>query len=311
MPDGDVRAGMPDRPATATHSGASAWVIGLLIFVVFAWGLNWVVMKIVVQELSPLWAVTIRTGIAVVVLIPAVALTGQFVLPSRADLPLVLVVSLFHMTAFAVLMTLGLKYVPAGRAIVLGYTTPLWVAPAAFIFLKEPMPLLRLVGIGLGLVGLLALFDPSRFDWRSTEAVAGNGFILLAALCWSISIVYTRAHRWIGTPFQLIVWQTMLSAIVLAALAFAFEGAPKLSLSAPAVLALVYNGAIGTALGFWAMMTVNKELPATVTSLGVLATPVVGLLLSALILHERIDMSLAVASLLICTGIAIGMARRS
>jgi drug/metabolite transporter (DMT)-like permease len=186
---------------------------------------------------------------------------------------------------------------------VLGYTTPLWVAPAACIFLKEPMPLLRLVGVGLGLAGLLVLFDPSRFDWRSSEAVAGNGLVLLAALCWSMSIVYTRAHRWIGTPFQLIVWQTMLSVLVLAGLAFAFEGAPELGLSAPAVLSLVYTGAIGTALGFWAMMTVNKELPATVTSLGVLATPVVGLLLSALMLHERIDAPLAVASLLISTGI--------
>jgi drug/metabolite transporter (DMT)-like permease len=301
---------MPDQPATSLRGAASAWVIGLLAFVVFAWGLNWVVMKIVVQELSPLWAVAIRTAIAVVVLVPAAALTGQLALPSRADLPLVLVVSLFHMTAFAVLMTVGLKYVPAGRAIVLGYTTPLWVTPAACVFLREPMPLLRLAGMGLGVAGLLALFDPSRFDWRSTEAVTGNGFILLAALCWSISIVYTRAHRWIGTPFQLIVWQTMLSAIVLAGLAFALEGTPKLALSAPAVLALVYNGAIGTALGFWAMMTVNKELPATVTSLGVLATPVVGLLLSALMLHEHIDTSLAVASLLICTGIAIGMVWR-
>ena len=103
----------------------------------------------------------------------------------------------------------------------------------------------------------------------------------------------------------------MLSAIALAGLAFALEGTPTLSLSAPAVLALVYNGAIGTALGFWAMMTVNKELPASVTSLGVLATPVVGLLLSALMLHEQINASLAVASLLISAGIAIGMARRS
>jgi drug/metabolite transporter (DMT)-like permease len=302
---------MPEQPATSLCNAATARVIGLLVFVVFAWGLNWVVMKIVVQELSPLWAVTIRTAIAVVVLVPAAALTGQLGLPSRADLPLVLVVSLFHMTAFAVLMTVGLKYVPAGRAIVLGYTTPLWVAPAACILLKEPMPLLRLFGMGLGVAGLLALFDPGRFDWRSTEAVAGNGFILLAALCWSVSIVYTRAHRWVGTPFQLIVWQTMLSAIVLAGLAFAFEGTPKLELSAPAVLALVYNGAIGTALGFWAMMTVNKALPATVTSLGVLATPGVGLLLSALMLHEQIDASLAVASLLISAGIAVGTARQS
>src|SRR5262249_49865872 len=161
-----------------------------------------------------------------------------------------------------------------------------------------------------GLAGLLVLFDPSRFDWRSTEALAGNGFVLLAALCWSMTIVYTRAHRWIGTPFQLIGWQTTLATLVLTALAFALEGPPQLGLSTPALLSLAYNGAIGTALGFWAMMIVNKELPATMTALGVLATPVVGMLLSALMLHEHIDLPLAVESLLITTGIAIGIGWR-
>jgi drug/metabolite transporter (DMT)-like permease len=285
-------------------------MFGLLVFIVFAWGLNWVVMKIVVQELSPLWAVAIRTAIAVAVLVPGVALSGQLALPARGDVPVVLVISLFHMTAFAVLMTVGLKYLPAGRAIVLGYTTPLWVAPAAWMFLKEPLPLLRLIGVGLGLAGVFVLFDPTRFDWHSSETVMGNAIVLLAAVCWSISIVYTRAHRWIGSPFQLIVWQTLLAAIVLTGFAFALEGAPNLNLSTAAVWSLVYNGAIGTALGFWAMMIVNKELPATVTSLSVLATPVVGIFLSALMLHERIDLPLVVASLMITAGIAMGVVRR-
>ncbi len=79
--------------------------------------------------------------------------------------------------------------------------------------------------------------------------------------------------------------------------AFALEGAPNLSLSSAAIWSLVYNGAIGTALGFWAMMIVNKELLATVTSLSVPATPVVGMLLSALLLHQQIDLPLIVASL--------------
>ncbi len=295
---------------TSSQRAATAWMFGLLAFIVFAWGLNWVVMKIVVQELSPLWAVAIRSAIAVAVLVPGVALSGQLALPARGDVPVVLVISLFHMTAFAVLMTVGLKYLPAGRAIVLGYTTPLWVAPAAWMFLKEPLPLLRLIGVGLGLAGVFVLFDPTRFDWHSSETVRGNAIVLLAAVCWSISIVYTRAHRWIGTPFQLIVWQTLLATIVLTGFAFALEGAPNLNLSAAAIWSLVYNGAIGTALGFWAMMIVNKELPATVTSLSVLATPVVGMFLSALMLHERIDLSLVVASLMITAGIAMGVVRR-
>lgn len=303
---------MTDQTSSTSspRSAASAWMFGLLVFIVFAWALNWVVMKVAVQEISPLWAVAVRTVIAVAVLVPGVALSGQLTLPARGDVPIVLVISLFHMTAFAVLMTIGLKYLPAGRAIVLGYTTPPWVAPAAWMFLKEPLPLLRLAGVALGLAGVFVLFDPTRFDWHSPETVKGNALVLLAALCWSISIVYTRAHRWIGTPFQLIVWQTLLAAIMLIGFAFALEGAPNLNLSSAAVWSLIYNGAIGTALGFWAMMIVNKELPATVTSLSVLATPVVGMFMSAMMLHEHIDLPLVVASLMIALGIAMGVVRR-
>lgn len=277
----------------------------------FAWGLNWVVMKIVVGELAPLWAVAVRTIIAFAVLLPAVVLTGQFIVPSRSDVPIVVVISLFHMVAFAALMTAGLKYVSAGRTIVLGYTTPLWVAPTAWLFLGETMSLRRVLGIGLGLCGLLLLFDPRAFGWNDREALRDNGLVLLAALAWSVSIVYTRAHKWRATPFQLVLWQTLLAAVVLTGLALAFEGKPNLSLSTPATLALIYNGVIGTALGFWAMTVVNKELPAVATSLGVLATPVIGLVLSALMLHERLDAVLAASSALILAGIAVGtIARR-
>lgn len=294
------------RIGPSTKQLTTLSVVALFAFVVCAWGLNWVVMKIVVRELVPLWAVAIRTLIALAVFLPAVLITGQFIVPTRRDIPVVLVISLFHMVAFAALMTLGLQYVTAGRTIVLGYSTPLWVAPAAWFFLKDDLSSRRILGIGLGLSGLLLLFNQSTFDWSSRDALQGNGLILLAALCWSVSIVYTRAHRWSATPFQLVLWQTLIAAVILTGLALYIEGLPVLSLSTPAVLALLYNGAVGTALGFWAMTVVNKELPATAASLGVMATPVVGLVLSAFMLGEPIDLILIISSLLILTGIAIG-----
>lgn len=306
MPSNSAPAPPQGREQATPARLTTVAVAGLFAFVVVAWGLNWVVMKIVVNEITPVWAVVLRTWIAVAILFPAVVLTGQLAVPPRRDMPVVLVIALFHMAAFAALMTAGLKHVSAGRTIVLGYTTPLWVAPAAWMFLKERLPLRRGCGIALGLAGVLLLFDPREFDWRDGNALRGNGLVLAAALCWSVSIVYTRAHRWRATPFQLVPWQTLLAAGVLTAVAIGLEGSPRLSLSAPAVAALLYNGVIGTALGFWAMTVVNKELPAMVTSLGVLATPVIGLVLSAVLLREGPDTALIVSSILIMAGIAVG-----
>jgi drug/metabolite transporter (DMT)-like permease len=42
-----------------------------------------------------------------------------------------------HMVGFSILVSVGMQYLPAGRSVVLGYTTPLWVVPAAWLFLGE------------------------------------------------------------------------------------------------------------------------------------------------------------------------------
>ena len=298
-------------PGPRPAPGATLSAFGLFLFVVLAWSLNWVVMKLAVQDITPLWAVAIRTALAAAVLIPALLVNGQLVRPPRADYPIVLVISLFHMVAFAALMTASLTYVSAGSAIVLGYTTPLWVAPAAFVFLRERMPIRQILGIGIGMAGLLLLAGPSAFNWRSRDAILGHGLPILAAICWSVSIVYTRAHRWTATPLQLMPWQCLLATAVLAILALFFEGPPPTRMGTPAILALAYNGVIGTALGFWAMTVVNRRVPATTAALGVLATPVFGIGLAAVFLGEGLDPVLILSALIIMTGLAIGAKPRA
>ena len=102
--------------------------------VILAWGFNWTVTKVLVQNVTPLWMVAIRSGIALAALFGLTLATGDLRLPRRGDLPLVFNIALLHMVAFAILMGIGLQHVPAGRSIVLGFTTPLWVIPGAMFF---------------------------------------------------------------------------------------------------------------------------------------------------------------------------------
>ncbi|MCC8396879.1 DMT family transporter [Paraburkholderia sp. MMS20-SJTR3] len=282
--------------------------VAMLLFgiVVASWGGTWVVIKVIVAEVPPLWAIAIRNGAAAVGLALLLMVTGRFIVPRRGDWPIVLVTSLCHMTVFVVLMTIGLKYVPVGRSIMVGYTTPLWVAPAAWLFLKEPMPARRIIGVIIGLIGTCMLFKPGAFDWHNHNAVMGNGLLLLSALFWSASILYTRVHRWVSTPLQLVPWQALISAIVLTILASAFEGTPHFAPSVKLISAFGYCSIVGVAIAYWAMTIVNSSLPATTTSLGVLATPIVGMAISAFLLGEKIDTGLLVSAAMIIFGIALG-----
>ncbi len=280
--------------------------LALFAIVVVGWGLNWTVGKLILASVPPLWMTAIRSGVALVVLAGLMLATGNLRPPRRGDMPVVLSITLLHMVGFAAFMAIGLQSVPAGRSIVLGYTTPLWVIPGALLFLGERITPLRALGVALGMGGLVVMFNPLTFDWTDRRALIGNCLILLSAFCWALSIIHTRAHRWVSTPFQLVFWEVLLATVVLTGLARAFEGVPRIDWTARLVLLFLYAGVIGVALGYWAMAMVNRSLPAITTSLGILATPVVGVLASLVVLGEPLSLVLLLALVMIIGGIALG-----
>jgi len=130
---------------------------------------------------------------------------------------------------------------------------------------------------------------------------------LLAAISWAASIIFVRSRRWSASSFQLLIWQVLVAALVLSIAAPIVEGWPTIPWSPHLVLLLLYGGLFGTTLGYWAMSIVNRSLPALTTSLGVMATPLIGIASAALTLGERVDPALLWATALIIAGVAVGL----
>jgi drug/metabolite transporter (DMT)-like permease len=254
----------------------------------------------------PLWAVALRSAIATVGLFALALVLGRLARPRRGDLPVLLSVTLLHMIGFTTLTSFGLRIVPAGRSVVLAYTTPLWVTPGARLFLGEPLTGRRLLGVGIGLLGLVTLFNPLALDWTRGDVVVGNALILLAALLWAGAIVHGRGHRWRSTAFALLPWQLLMATTILVPLAFTFEGAPHFAWTPSLIALLIYGGIPGTALPYWAIAMATQRLPAVTVSLGLLVTPVFSVVVSTLWLHEAITLSLLGALAMILGGIAVG-----
>jgi len=278
-----------------------------LVIVVLAWGFTWPVNKVVLATLSPLWAVTLRSAIATVALFALQAMSGRVTRPPRGDLPVLVSITLLHMVGFNLLASWGLGLVPTGRTVVLAYTTPLWVTPASALLLGEPLTRRRVLGVCIGLAGLVSLFNPLTFDWSDGKIVLGNLAVLLAALLWASSIVHIRAHRWISTPFVLIPWETLLATVILAPIALATGPPPSIDWSPAFVGLLLYLGIPGTAIAYWAAAMASRHLPAVTTSLGLLATPVVGVITATMWLGEPLTVTLVLAIALVLGGVAIGV----
>ena len=287
---------------------ASARTRGLLALAaaVTAWGVGWPVNRAILYHLPPLSTVAVRSAIATLALFAIAASQRRLALPPREDVPVLLSISLLHMTGYAVLVSVGLLFVPVGRSIVLAYTMPLWITPGAAVFLGERLTARRGLGVMLGLGGLAVMFNPFGFDWHNRQALIGNGVLLLAAFLWAGSILHIRAHRWNAAAFDLIPWEMALATLLSGVMALAVDGRPAIAWTSNLIWLLLYSALPGTALAFWAAAVAAQNLPAVTTSIGLLAAPVIGIIASAVTLGEAPTPTLIAAIAMIIGGIVLG-----
>ncbi len=284
--------------------------IVFLLLTVFAWGLTWPINKALLESLSPFWLAALRSGIAAISLLIVTLPRGRLVIPPRSDVPVLLSITLLHMVGFAVLANIGLQLVPVGRSVALAYTTPLWVMPAAAIFLGERLTARRIMGMALGFLGLGVLFNPFALDWSDRNSVLGHAALLFAALLWAASILHIRGHQWTATPFQLLPWETFLATALLFAVALILEPRPVIEWNARLILLLLAASTIGVVIPYWAIASAGRNLSAGTVSLGVLGAPIVSIVAAAVALDEVPDPAVWVAIVCVLGGVALGTIRR-
>jgi drug/metabolite transporter (DMT)-like permease len=234
-----------------------------------------------------------------------VAMRGQLRLPGRTDMPIVLSIGIIQVGVFMALMHFSLALVDAGRAAILAYTSSLWVVPIALLLLGERLSVRRGLGLAAGLGGVLVLFNPFGFDWSNGAVVLGNILLLVCAMCWGIGIVHVKVHRWRQSPLQVAPWQMVIGAIPSLVAAIVTEPVSTINWDWRGLVIVAAMGSIGTALPFWALLTLNRALPAITTSLSLLAVPAVGLIASMAILGEELTPTLGAGFVLILIGVGL------
>jgi drug/metabolite transporter (DMT)-like permease len=291
----------PAKTSIPLTRGTAYAVLAALVLI---WGLNWPIMKLVVQAMPPLWFVVTRLTVGAICLFAFLIATGRLARPTRADWPVICSVSIFQMWLFMALTTIGVQFIPAGRSAIIAYTSPLWVLPAAVWLFGERLTRWKLLGMVLGFAGLVVLLNPASIDWSDGNVLLGNFLLLIGAGMWAIAILHTRRHRWHLSPLQLAPFQMALLIVPACFLAWAIEGPFRADWSWQLIAMLVYNGPLATAFAFWASVSIQRALPSTTVSLSYLAVPAWGLIASTLWLGEALPASLILGGVLILLGVA-------
>jgi drug/metabolite transporter (DMT)-like permease len=278
-----------------------------LALLVLVWAISWPAVKAGVGEVPPLWYAFLRYAIASCCMFALAGWRGELAAPSRTDWRLVWVSGVLQMAAYAALTATALTTLPPGRASVLAYSTPLWVAPISAWRSRERLSASDILGVVLGTVGVAIIAAPAIARAQYAQ-LHGCALLLAAAAAWAIAIVYVRGHRFDASILTLAPWQMLIAAVLLLPLAIAFEGRlPRVGGGATASLA--YVGPVATAFAYWAMVDAGRHFRPNTIAMALLAVPCLGVLISVLLLAEPMDPWLAIGALSIGIGMRFALAR--
>ncbi|MEM5325395.1 DMT family transporter [Paraburkholderia sp. JHI2823] len=289
-----------------------------LVFLAALWGGSFLFIRVGVTDfgVAPLMALRVGIGALFLLLVlfsrrPAREALGA--LRERAW-PL-FVVGILNSAAPFCLFAWAELTLSAGVTSVINATTPLWGAVVAYIWLKDRLSGLRVVGLAIGFAGVLALV------WDQIATHAGDGVsstsaalaalaALVAAALYGVAASYTKRHLTGVDPLTVAAGTMTSASVVLAPFAVATWPAATVSLDAwGAVLGLgVACTGVAYLLFFRLIASVGPARAITVT----FVIPMFGILWGALFLGERVSMGMveACAAILLGTALATGFVKR-
>jgi drug/metabolite transporter (DMT)-like permease len=284
----------------------------LLLFVIGAWGANYVVTKIAIRTNGP-WAFNaFRYTLAAALLAAWLCYQKGWrsLMPARGEFGRIVLVGLLQISLITSSTNWALTHIDANRTILIAYSMPIWALFFGFFLSRDLVNLQSVISVALGFGGLALFCAPWSMDWTSYDALAGSAAALLGAVGWALGAVLYRRFTWTSSLGQQIFLQILASAVTALLCAFAFEGRP-LVLDTHYSLIVLYNALVPTILAFWFWAKILTLIPASTAGQFVLLSPIVGILLGSLVLNEAITPMLIVSAALILGGALLAYIKRN
>jgi drug/metabolite transporter (DMT)-like permease len=284
----------------------------LLLFVIGAWGSNYVITKIAIATNGP-WAFNaFRYTTAAVFLAAWLSYQKGWraLIPARGEFGRIALTGLLQISVTTSSTNWALTHIDANRTILIAYSMPVWALFFGFVISRHLVTLQSVVGLALGFGGLALFCAPWSMDWTSYDTLAGSGAALLGAVGWALGAVLYRRSSWNSSFGQQIFLQVLTAALTALVCAAAFEHRPVL-LDTHYVQIVLYNALVPTILAFWFWAKILTLIPAATAGQFVLLSPILGILLGSLVLGEAITPMLIVSAALILGGALLAYIKRT
>lgn len=276
-----------------------------LFAVAFFWGGTFVAGRSLAGNAHPVSASFLRFVIASLFLLLAVWKVegGLHKLDPRQALA-VAALGLTGIFAYNLFFFNGLTLIGAGRAALIIALNPVAITLCSALIYREPLPLSRIIGIPLSVVGALVVISRGNPALILSGGVGrGELLILGCVLSWTLySVIGKTAMRGL-TPLAAVCWSALAGTLLLLIPALFYGSLSEaLHYSWRTWLSIGYLGLFGTVVGFlWYFEGIQKIGPSR-AAVFINFVPVNGVLLATLLLGETLNLSLLVGGLLVVCG---------
>ena len=274
------------------------WLV--LAFTIIFWGLAFTAIKYSVSFLNPYELASLRFLIAdVFFLISLVAREARESRESREsvkreDIPVIFILGLLGVAIYHIFLNAGEIYITSGVASLIISTAPIFVLILSWLFLKEKITKMKVLGICIAFFGVALLSKP-----ESGGSFFGVFLVFISSLSAAGYTVLGKKLMQRYDSLTLPSWAMLLGSIPI--LYFSIPGIEKILVypNLNLILSVVFLGVFSTYLGYLGWYYFLEREEASRASVFLLAIPFVAIVSGALLLDESIT------ALTITGGIAV------
>ncbi len=272
------------KPSAARVQVTPAGLLFLAITSV-GWGFNWPVTKYLLGELPPL-ILRGSTGVLGAALLAGLALlSGQSLHVPRKLWPRLVLAGFLNVACWMVLMALALLWLPASEAALIAYTMPVWASILAWPILGERPNLLRVISLVMAFAGLAAIMGGNGMA-ASAAKLPGIIMALAGAVGFAVGTVLAKRLPLHLPPLTAAAWQIGIGCFPIVIVGMLIEHPHVGGITRLGWSLLVYATVIQFCVAYVCWFAALARLPASVAAIGTMAVPVIGVVVSAIALHE-------------------------
>lgn len=263
------------------------------------WGASFLFMRVAAPEFGPLPLIEVRVAIAAAVLMVVLACRGELPELNKNRTRLIFV-GLFNSAIPFSLFAYATLTLPAGYASVLNATSPLFGAVVARIWLHEPMPAWKTIGLIVGFAGVLLLVSEKLSLSADRSAVAAG---LAGALAYGVVASYTKRRLSHVKPMVVATGSLMWASIFL--FPFAIRQWPEVLPSSTSWWCALALGLLCTAVAYILYFRMIARLGPVKASTVAYLIPVFGMMWGYLFRNEAITVYMLGGATVIMAGVAM------